>query len=189
MCVDSSYSSGIANKFYHHMSAYGVDKATQEGQAWYPNAWQLCKRLAAEHSLQPKRVAAVLAATSPRARWSTNVEATELLLADYVAGSKRGSYKILGANAAKGMKILESRYYYNVLSGPKVTAFYAAICGDEDAVTVDSIMSKAAGFSSNVSDAIREDVTNAVWQIGDVFGLSPRDAQAAVWCAFRGSAV
>lgn len=181
--------SSIANRFYQHMMLYGVDRACSEGRAWYPNAWRVCQSLGAEFGLAPRRVAAVMAVTSPRARWSTNVEATRRLCADHRVGMYTSSYNILGANATKAVRVLESRYYSGVISGPKVSAFYAAICGDEDSVTVDSLMSKAAGFGSDVSDRIREDVTCAVWQIGDVFGLSPRDAQAAIWCAFRGSAV
>jgi hypothetical protein len=84
---------------------------------------------------------------------------------------------------------MTSRYYSNIITGPKVSVFYDAICGDESAVTVDSIMSQAAGYTSDVTPRIREEVTTACWQIADVFGLSPRDAQAAVWCAFRGGAV
>lgn len=178
----------VANKFYHHLNAYGVYRALDEGRAWYPNAWNVCKSIGREYGVAPKRVAAVMAVTSPRARWSVNVAATEALVSEHIAGTYSFSYNILGANATKAVRVLESRYYANVISGPKVSAFYDAICGDEQSVTVDSLMSKAAGYGSDVSDRIRGEIVTACWQIGDVFGLSPRDAQAAVWCAFRGSA-
>ena len=185
-----------AHRFYNHMRVYGVDRAVADGRAWYPRAWQTCKTISRETGVAAQRVAAVMAVTSPRARWATNVEATAKLCDEYRSGYILGesnpysySYNILGANAKKAVRVLESRYYSGILSGPKVTAFYAAILGDEDSVTVDSLMSKAAGFGSDVSDAIREEVVTSVWQIGDVFGLSPRDAQAAVWCAYRGSDV
>jgi hypothetical protein len=181
--------SSVANRFYGHMRKYGVDNAVADGRAWYPRAWSFCQTISKETGVPARRVAAVMAVTSPRARWSTNVAATIRLCEEHKAGAYSYSYNILGANATKAVRVLESRYYSNVLSGPKVTAFYAAICGDEDSVTVDSLMSKAAGFGSDVSDRIRDEVVTAVWQIGDVFGLSPRDAQAAVWCAYRGSDV
>jgi len=178
----------VANKYYKHLSEFGVDAAIDAGKAWYPDAWRICQRIGAEHGLAPRRVAAVMAVTSPRARWSTNLAATAMLCAEHKAGTYSYSYNILGASATKGVRVLESRYYSNVISGPKVSAFYDAICGDTDSVTVDSIMSKAAGYSSDVSDRIREEVVQACWMIGDVFGVSPRDAQAAVWVAYRGGA-
>lgn len=179
----------IANKFYAHLNAYGVDAAVADGKAWYPNAWNVCKHIGGQFGVAPKRVAAVMAVTSPRARWATNIFATHAIVRDAVkSGEFAVSYNILPANSQKAIRIMTSRYYANVLSGPKVSAFYDAICGDVDSVTVDSLMSKAAGYGSDVSDRIREEVTTACWQIGDVFGLSPRDAQAAVWCAYRGAA-
>ncbi len=179
----------VANRFYNHLRVYGVDRAVADGRAWYPNAWNVCKSIGREYGVAPKRVAAVMAVTSPRARWSVNVEATHNIVQDAVRSDQfASSYNVLSANSQKAIRIMTSRYYANVLSGPKVSAFYDAICGDTDSVTVDSLMSKAAGYGSDVSDHIREEVTTACWQISDVFGLSPRDAQAAVWCAFRGSA-
>jgi hypothetical protein len=178
----------VANKFYKHMNAYGVDRAVNDGTSWYPLAWDLCKRIAKQHDVRPKRVAAVMAVTSPRARWSANVAATVGIIGDHNAGKGFGTYGVLRANETKAIRIMTSRYYSNIITGPKVSVFYDALCGDEDAVTVDSIMSQAAGYGSDVSPRIREEVTTACWQIADVFGISPRDAQASVWCAYRRSA-
>jgi hypothetical protein len=68
-----------------------------------------------------------------------------------------------------------------------VTNFYLNILGHQDPVTVDSIMSKAAGYGSDVNNRIRGEVESAVRTLSDVLGISPRDTQAAVWIAFRGS--
>jgi hypothetical protein len=178
----------VANKFYRVLDSFGIDEAVAQGRDWYPRAWDMCKSIAREHGVQPKRVAAVMAVTSPRARWSVNVAATVGIIGDHAAGRGFGTYGVLRANETKAIRVMTSRYYSNIITGPKVSVFYDAICGDHDAVTVDSIMSQAAGYASDVTPRIREEVTTACWQIGDVFGLSPRDAQAAVWCAFRGSA-
>ena len=178
----------VANKFYKHMNKYGMGYAVKHGKEWYPSAWNTCRSIADRFDTTPKRVAAVMAVTSPRARWSTNVAATVAIIGDHHAGKGFGTYGILRANETKAIRIMTSRYYANIITGPKVSVFYDAICGDENAVTVDSVMSQAAGYGADVSPRIREEVTTACWQIADVFGLSPRDAQAAVWCAFRGSA-
>jgi hypothetical protein len=74
------------------------------------------------------------------------------------------------------------------VTGPKVTNFYLNILGHTQPVTVDSIMSKAAGYGSDVNNKIRAEVTEACITLGNVLDLSPRDVQAAVWCAYRRSA-
>jgi hypothetical protein len=180
----------IANKYYHTLNAYGIDKAIEQGTAWYPNAWDKCKFLGYWYDVTPERVAAILAVTSPRARWSKNVEATTHILQDMhrPAYKRRVSYGILGANAAKGMLVANDRYYSRHVTGPKVTNFYLNILGHTDPVTVDAIMSKAAGFGSDVTVGIRRDVETAVRTVADVIGMTPRDTQAAIWIAYRGSA-
>ena len=179
----------ISNKYYHTLSAYGIDKAIAQGTIWYPDAWQYCLDVSKEYPVTPERVAAVLAVTSPRARWSKNIDATYGIIQDAFkpAHKRRASYGILSANVAKGMLVANDRYYSRHVTGPKVTNFYLNILGHQDPVTVDSIMSKAAGYGSDVNNRIRGEVESAVHTLSDVLGISPRDTQAAVWIAFRGS--
>jgi len=179
-----------ANKFYKIIDSYGIDLAVQQGKDWYPNAWEFCKFASHYHAVTPERVAAMLAVTSPRARWSKNTLAVAMLLEDMkVPEYKRQKhYGILGANARKGMLVANDRYYSRHVTGPKVTNFYLNILGHTQPVTVDSIMSKAAGYGSDVNNKIRAEVTEACVALGTVLDLSPRDTQAAVWCAYRRSA-
>lgn len=179
-----------ASKYYKIIDAYGIDNAIREGKAWYPNAWKQCLTAARWYEVTPERVAAMLAVTSPRARWSKNVEATMMLLQDMRRPEykRRKSYGILTRNAAKGMLVANDRYYSRHVTGPKVTNFYLNILGYTDPVTVDSIMSKAAGYGSDVNNSIRNEVDEACRSLGSVLDLSPRDAQAAVWVAYRRSA-
>jgi hypothetical protein len=181
----------IANKYYHTLSAYGIDKAIQQGKDWYPEAWRYCVGASKWHGVTPARVAAMIAVTSPRARWSKNLEAVEFLLQDAKRPEykRRSYYGVLGASARKGMLVANDRYYSRHVTGPKVTNFYLNILGHHEPVTVDSIMSKAAGYGSDVNNRIRGEVESAVYTLSDVLGISPRDTQAAVWIAFRGSPV
>lgn len=178
----------VANKYYKSMESFGIEESISAGKSWYPNAWMICKHIAKQYKTTPQRVAAVMAVTSPRTRWGRNVEATVSLVRDHYNGKSYGYYGTLRANETKAIRIMNSRYYTNIITGPKVSVFYDAICGDVEAVTVDSIMSQAAGYTADVSPRIREEVTNACWQIADVFGITPRDAQAAVWVSYRGAA-
>ena len=179
-----------ANKFYKTLDAYGIDLAMEQGQAWYPDAWKFCKFASKYHAVTPERVAAMLAVTSPRARWSKNTAAVAMLLDDMkVPEYKRLSYYgILPANARKGMLVANDRYYSRHVTGPKVTNFYLNILGHTDPITVDSIMSKAAGYGSDVNNRIRAEVEQGVRTVADVLGMNPRDTQAAIWCAYRRSA-
>jgi pimeloyl-ACP methyl ester carboxylesterase len=180
----------IANKYYRTLEAYGIDKALAEGQAWYPNAWKFCLTAARFHNITPERVAAVVAVTSPRTRWQKNIQATAEILEDVSkpVHKRQKSYGILGANAAKGILIANDRYYSRHVTGAKVTNFYLNILGHTNPITVDSIMSKAAGYGSDVNNSIRSEVEAAVHTMCPVFDMNPRDMQAAVWIAYRGSA-
>lgn len=180
----------IANKYYHTLNAYGIDDAIEQGKDWYPAAWRHCIDMGKWYDVTPERVAAVMAVTSPRARWSKNLLATEQILQDMHRPEykRRPTYGILTKNAIKGMLVANDRYYSRHVTGPKVTNFYLNILGHTDPVTVDAIMSKAAGFGSDVTVGIRRDVEAAVCTVADVLGMTPRDTQAAIWIAYRGSA-
>ena len=182
--------SSVANKFYRIIDAYGIEQAAIEGQAWYPEAWNHCLSVSKEYGVSAQRVAAVLAVTSPRARWSKNVEATYSIVADSFIPDymRQSSYGILGANARKGTQVMTDRYYSKLVTGEKVSNFYLNILGHTQPVTVDSIMSYAAGYGSDVTKKIRSEVTEACHSLADVFGMTPRDTQAAVWISYRGSA-
>ena len=182
--------SSVANKFYRIIDAYGIEQAAIEGQAWYPEAWNHCLSVSKEYGVSAQRVAAVLAVTSPRARWSKNVEATYSIVADSFIPDymRQSSYGILGANARKGTQVMTDRYYSKLVTGEKVSNFYLNILGHTQPVTVDSIMSYAAGYGSDVTKKIRSEVTDACHSLADVFGMTPRDTQAAVWISYRGSA-
>lgn len=180
----------IANKYYKTLDAYGIDNAIAEGKAWYPNAWKFCKFASKYHRVSPERVAAMVAVTSPRARWSKNTAAVAMLLDDMHKPEyqRQKYYGILSANARKAMIVANDRYYSRHVTGPKVTNFYLNILGHTDPVTVDSIMSKAAGYGSDVNNRIRSEVEDAVRILSPVFDTNPRDMQAAIWIAYRRSA-
>lgn len=180
----------VANKFYNVLADYGIDKALAQGEVWYPEAWSYCLDVSKEYPITPQRVAAILAVTSPRARWSKNVEATYKIVEDSFLPDhkRRPSYGVLGANAIKGLTVANDRYYSRHVTGPKVTSFYLNILGNKDIITVDSIMAYAAGFGNNISETVRDQIEDGVRCVGQMFGVANRDAQAAIWIAYRGSA-
>lgn len=179
-----------ANKFYNVLDSYGIEQAIAEGKAWYPEAWRICRGLSNGYGISPERVAAIMAVTSPRARWQKNVDATYMIIEDSFKPQhkRRSSYGILKANAHKGFLVADDRYYSRHVTGPKVSNFYLNILGHTDPITVDSIMSKAAGFGSDVNNSIRMTVEQGVRVLAETFNTNNRDMQAAIWIAYRGSA-
>ena len=179
----------VANKYYNTLNEFGIDTALHLGTAWYPDAWAFCRDAGKKYNVSPERVAAMVAVTSPRARWSKNTAAVAMILDDmHLPEFKRqDNYGILSVNARKAMLIANDRYYSRHVTGPKVSNFYLNILGYHEPITVDSIMSKAAGYSSDVNNRIRSEVEQGIRTLSEVIGISPRDTQAAVWCAYRGS--
>jgi hypothetical protein len=49
-------------------------------------------------------------------------------------------------------------------------------------------MGKAAGFGSDIRVGMRTQIEDAITSLSSVLGMTPRDTQAAVWIAYRGSA-
>lgn len=179
-----------ANKFYNVLDSYGIEQAIIQGKDWYPEAWRTCREFSMIYGITPERVAAIMAVTSPRARWHKNVDATYMIIEDSFKPQhkRRSSYGILNANARKGFTVANDRYYSRHVTGPKVSNFYANILGHTNLITVDSIMSKAAGYGSDVNNHIRMTVEQGVRTLAEVFDTTPRDMQAAIWIAYRGSA-
>jgi hypothetical protein len=134
----------------------------------------------------------VIAALSPRVQWSTNLSAAAAIIG---AAQRKESEPIVAGlpdNRAKAWRIANGEDPSLVLSGPKVTAFFANITGDHNAVTVDVWAARAAEGESNknaptgkryerIADAYREAAAAAR-------NVSPRTMQAAVWTHIRGAA-
>jgi hypothetical protein len=182
----------VAAEYRRHLAAYGYARAFRDGAAWYPSALAECRRMGRAHGVSAPRAAAVVAILSPRARWQTNLRAADMLLSDAAMiriGARRRyrrRYGVLPAQVTRAQYAIGADRYSSVVTGPKVSAFYRNIMGDADIVTVDTIMAKAGGLGSVVSPKVRAAVVSAVCVLADEYGMSARDMQASVWCAFRG---
>jgi len=106
-----------------------LDSERVEGRSWYATARKVAESLDPEN---PARAAAVIAVLSPRLNWDKNVEAA----VDVYHGVHP---KVLGANAAKAKRIMFGENPDDVVSGPKVRAFWHAIVNPDDprAIVID----------------------------------------------------
>lgn len=149
---------------------------------WYRASKRVSRRLARKHGVPLKTAAGVLAALSPRIRWSTNVEAADKLL----GGAPNEAVAGFNQNVEKARRIKNGEAPLDVLGGDKVRAFYSAIMGDEDAAVIDVWMWRAIGCAPG--GMTYNDAAAALTAAAAEAGLGVADFQAVVWTHVRGGA-
>jgi len=166
---------------------------------WYAESRRVAEALAGEYGVTLETVAGVIAALSPRMRWSDNVRGAEAVLhrAAYpgvfgTGGMLAGLGKPIpgyGANIAKAERIAAGEAPLAVLGGPKVLAFYRAILGDRSSAVIDVWMIRAVGEYAHkpITGAAYERVADALRAAALAAGVDTADFQAIVWTYVRGS--
>lgn len=169
------------------------------GIAWYDRAQKVAAALSPDN---PRMAAGVIAALSPRQKWSVNVAQAARMIDAAMAGDQCPAVGMLG-NRRKAWAIANGANPEHELSGPKVRAFFANITGDHSAVTIDAWAIRAAdgdwqdwqersrAGARKVSAPVGNRYTDAALayaETAEIVGLSPRDFQAAVWIHVRGAA-
>lgn len=146
------------------------------GLAWYPEARRVCRALARKHGVTERYAAKVVAALSPRTRWSDNIARADAFLGDsdrrWMASHNRN---------------LEHCLADRPLSGPKVRAFYRCIIGDSESVCVDVWATRVAQCEAPTTEARYNRAADAYTAAAALTPYSARDLQAITWVAFRGS--
>ena len=175
-------------RHYRAAAPHEIDR----GREWYAECRAVCEALSAGTSYSLETAAAVFAILSPRISYQQNIDAAAAVLAAHAAGAGPDAVVIpaLGANTRKAFAILQGADNGRParVSGPKVSAFWRAILGDTDAVTLDVWAYRAAvarDIVTRVSE--RAAVLEAYRRAAAAVGESPRDLQAIVWCHVRGA--
>lgn len=157
------------------------------GPEWYPAARMTCHAMARAYGLRPETVAGILAALSPRIRWETNLSAAWALL----AGERiRGPYK-RSIRRAEHILVTDDAGCdpLDMLSGPKVRAFYAAIMDIPGPAVIDSWALRAAtglAWADAPSPTAYDPVARAYASAARILGQPVHAVQATVWLAVRG---
>lgn len=168
------------------------------GRRWYPAAGAIATGIADWAGLPADRVAAAIAALSPRNPWAWNV-ADAAAFADAAAAGRptRPSATTFNSNADRAWAILNGGADWRT-SALKVRSFVANILGDTDAVTVDVWAIRVAtdgridtvrndGQYRRVADAYR---SAALYLLGaDSVVITPRDLQAVTWLVAEQSGI
>ena len=152
----------------------------EQASAWYFGAEAVAREVAANMTLDLERAACIVSAFSPRERWASNVRKA----LDYSVGITP-----VGLSNNVAMADASLVHGFDALKGLKTNAFARAIAGDTDAVVVDVWMMRAADMNTDSPNKTQYNmVADAIRDAAQLFGLSPRTAQALIWIIVRGSA-
>lgn len=169
-----------------------------DGKEWYPRAIEALEaiRLTACGPVtlweKPARlVPAICAVLSPRQSWQTNIDGTRKLVRAASQGL-RVCPTIAGVrrNVDKAWNLAHTGDLETV-TGPKVSAFFANLCGDFERVTIDVWAARACGFTDeklmNHLDRTRYvAIETAYRNAARTLGLLPAQLQAICWIVERG---
>ena len=173
----------------------------QEGITWYPSAHQIAATLADRYEISDAQAIGVIAALSPRNKWSRNVHDADALIAAYVAGGAEQATltKVctFGANKAKAVRVLELSPDADlddvlaILSGPKLREFASCIAGLDDVCIDGHAFCIWNGGRTSLADVpsigvrLRREIKADYQTAADELGLTPSACQAITWCAWR----
>lgn len=169
-----------ADYLYHNRILQATFRQVEEASVWYHDAQEVAEDVAENLGASLEVGASIVAAFSPRERWSSNVaKALAFSMGKPVTG--------LGNNIrmAENARTLG----FDALKGQKTNAFARAIAGDTDAVVIDVWMIRAAGMdaSKGVNKSDYNMLCDMVRNVASEHGLTPRTAQALIWIVKRGN--
>lgn len=165
----------------YNASAAQVEQATQ----WYADAEMLAHDMVSIFAARGidanvEKCASIISAFSPRQRWARNV----VQALEFAHG---GTPKTLTNNLRMAQNALVLGF--DALRGMKTNNFARAIAGDENAVTIDVWMMRAAGMNNDSPNLTQyRELVQAVNNTAIIEGLTPRTTQALIWIVYRGSA-
>lgn len=173
------------SKKYRDIVSTATPGQIEQAVTWYLDAELIANdlvRIFANRGMDVslESCASVISSFSPRQRWSRNVvQAVEFANGGKPAGL---SNNLLMAENSLTMG-------FDALKGLKTNAFAKAIAGDENAVTIDVWMCKAAGLETNAPNKTQyRELSEAVNVVATELRMSPRATQALIWIIFRGGA-
>lgn len=172
-------------KTYLAIAKSATPAQIEQATMWYADAELLAHdvmRIIRERGIDCnlEQSASIVSSFSPRQRWSRNVvQALEFAHGGQPAGLKN-NLRMAQYSLVQG---------FDALNGLKTNAFARAIAGDDSAVTIDVWMCKAAGLDTNAPNKTQySELSQAVVDVANKLGLTPRVTQALIWIVFRGSA-
>jgi hypothetical protein len=165
---------------YSDLIMQATMQQVEQASVWYFEAQEVAHNVARNLDVSMEVGASIVAAFSPRERWSSNVHKA-------LSFSMGMQVKGLTNNIKMANDALEQGF--DALKGQKTNAFARAIAGDTDAVVIDVWMIRAAGMdaSKGVNKGDYIILSDIVRKIANEHGITPRTAQALIWIVKRGN--
>ena len=155
-------------------------REVEAASVWYHEAQEVAEDIAEIMGVSLEIGASIVSAFSPRERWASNVQKAYAFANGLPVSGLTNNLNM--ANAAKDMG-------FDALKGQKTNAFARAIAGDSNAVVIDVWMMRAAQMPTDSPNKTQYAfVSDAIVDAANMFGITPRTAQALIWIIVRGSA-
>lgn len=165
------------------------DDAIKQGVMWYPNANATVLSLADQSGVTAEHAAIAMAHLSPQVQWVLNVRALRTLLLEDARepGILHQMYQ-----RARASLTADDPWSTFGLRANKTRNFARNLLCDQDAVTVDSWISRVVGIDNGraVFDSPRlyNEVADAYRAVARGTEYTPAELQAITWVAARGRA-
>lgn len=152
----------------------------EQAAVWYFEAHGVAQDVAKNLGTSIEHGASVVAAFSPRERWSSNVAKSYAFSLGQPVSGLTNNLRMAQAAVVGG---------FDTLNGQKTNAFARAIAGDTQAVVIDVWMLRAAGLDAakGVNKGDYDAMVTITREVAARFGLTPRTAQALIWIIVRGN--
>lgn len=174
------------SEILHNLQSY-YNINSGNGFDWYTEAYQFCVNVGKKYSVNPIKVAGIVAALSPQKNWPEN----KRIAIEFIMTGHTGQYGSLLDKAKKILKLAEdSDLYLNIfeiLHGPKISSFFMNICTSEPYVTIDRhIIAAAVGYSyGTITPKGYEYLTGCIIELALENNVHPKVFQAVVWSNYR----
>lgn len=194
----------MSTKNVNNIKAIYLLATTQEkidGANWYKSAHKIALNLADDYGLTLQTAAGVIAALSPRNKWSRNVIDAENLIETFVRDPESAvNIKVctFNKNKEKALKILKNNQDFftdntrEILSGPKLNEFFNCILGVEDDVCIDGhAYCIFNGSRTSLKDVpsigvkLRKEIKSDFRKAAAKFNISAAEMQAITWVTWR----
>lgn len=193
----------MSTKNVNNIKAVYLLATTQEkvdGAKWYASANEIAMNLAVEYGLTLQTTAGVIAALSPRNKWSRNVIDAENLIETFVRDPESAvNIKVctFSKNKEKALNILKAdQDFYtenvrDILKGPKLIEFFNCILHVEDVCIDGHAYCIFNGSRTSLKDVpsisvkLRKEIKSDFKKAAAKFKITPAEMQAITWVAWR----
>ena len=178
--TDTPALTDLATNLYRNLIHRSTLHEMEMAATWYRDAEEVAEDIAENLGTSLDIAASIIAAFSPRERWSTNVSKAIAFSLGHKPKGLSNNLRMAEASLTLG---------FDALKGLKTNAFARAIAGDTHAVVIDIWMCRAANLDTDSPNVTQyRALAQAVHNVALEFDITPRTAQALIWIVQRGGA-